>query len=456
MCEGDLLAFADGITIIALGKAVSPPARMNQFDLDYDSGDEYLFRDEKITGCRAEIILLNEEDCFTYKKRSRFCGVKKPEMRDSIATLWAQYTKMGDPKDDTEGNDDAENPTVNLFHWANKELSQDAFLCWLIQWASKEHAAASGILHEIGRKLVEALISKSEPFVSQSKPFILPEQSTMTIFKQYLRLDLAVRIETPSGNYALLIEDKVNAEIYNDLAQYRSILEKDEHFKNCEFILPILIKTGDQCSYIPAESAGFKTFLRKDFLNFLAPYRQQCKSNSILDNFYSHLSAVEEEVESFRNLPIGSWQWNSWKGFYNYLSRRSPFIVWHYVPNKSGGFLCSRSEEHWLGDLGILYWQIEHDKKRLCLKLGEVRNNPSSIREQAIAIVDEYLAVNALDHIDPPERKGCGCYMTIKVVKAENWLGRDDDMADLDEIVKRLARFASLTEKIIAHYQTMQ
>lgn len=50
----------------------------------------------------------------------------------------------------------------NIFDHATSELSQDAFLCWLISWADPEHKAADPELHEVARDFVRKLFQKAE------------------------------------------------------------------------------------------------------------------------------------------------------------------------------------------------------------------------------------------------------------------------------------------------------
>ena len=44
----------------------------------------------------------------------------------------------------------SEQMTPNLFDYATKELSQDAFFCWLLAWADEECRDADSTLHALG------------------------------------------------------------------------------------------------------------------------------------------------------------------------------------------------------------------------------------------------------------------------------------------------------------------
>ncbi len=51
----------------------------------------------------------------------------------------------------------------NLFSYATSELSQDAFICWLLAWAhpeNKEINSDSPALHACARALIEAFFEK--------------------------------------------------------------------------------------------------------------------------------------------------------------------------------------------------------------------------------------------------------------------------------------------------------
>lgn len=444
MREGDLIAFSDGFDVIAIGKAISPPAILDKFDINFDSEHEIDFTDNNITGCRVEIICLVEDDCFRYKKIGKFSAAY--QIQEKINMLWDKYTA---PREDVD------DPQLNLFNWADKELSQDALLCWLIKWASEGNSISNPSLHQIGKKFLETLISQFIP------SFSLPRESIVKVFKQRNRIDIAVKIETPLENYALLIEDKVHAEIYNDLDRYLESLKKDEEFQNCDQFFPILIKTGDQASYVGALSAKYKTFLRKDFLEFFEPFKEKCRENAILGDFLSHLVSMEEDVQSFRTKNIGTWikEWNPWKGFYSFLSENTPFTTWHYVANANGGFLCSSmagDSQKEIEGFGFLFWQIENDKKLLCLKLYGVEADKSATRDRAIDLIDKFIAENNIKNIEPPARKGCGCCMTLKVVRQNNWLGEDSEVVNLDQVRNRLRSLAQFVEEFAVYAASQQ
>jgi hypothetical protein len=47
---------------------------------------------------------------------------------------------------------------LNIFHWAPKELSQDAFICWMLCWADPAANDVDPGLHQGGLLFLDALL----------------------------------------------------------------------------------------------------------------------------------------------------------------------------------------------------------------------------------------------------------------------------------------------------------
>ena len=108
----------------------------------------------------------------------------------------------------------------NLFDYAISELSQDAFLSWIIKWADKEYAGQP--MNECGKEIVEKL---SNGKISAK------ENYTVEIYKQYTisngqKMDLWITFneeEKDSKKYSLVIEDKVDTSFHDSqLKNYRN------------------------------------------------------------------------------------------------------------------------------------------------------------------------------------------------------------------------------------------
>ena len=52
----------------------------------------------------------------------------------------------------------------NLFDYATSELSQDAFICWLLKWSNPEYIEVSKELHLCGIEILKAFFNKHNKY----------------------------------------------------------------------------------------------------------------------------------------------------------------------------------------------------------------------------------------------------------------------------------------------------
>lgn len=213
----------------------------------------------------------------------------------------------------------------NLFHYATSELSQDAFICWVLSWAAPECKSTDDMLHSMSVNLLRAFFEKCNKAFPNGIEKI-------EIKKQYQGIDVLVII---NDTIALPIEDKIHIREHSDqLIRYLKSL-KDEGFSD-ETIVPIYLQTGEQGDYSEVKNAGFYPFLRSELLSKIRVGVNH--NNEILSDFIDHLDRIENKVTSFRLLKLDDWEWYSWQGFYNYLQNELGEGQWGYVSNPRGGF----------------------------------------------------------------------------------------------------------------------
>ena len=180
----------------------------------------------------------------------------------------------------------------NLFSYATSELSQDAFICWLLEWASPEFRNEYPELHTCATKFVKSLFSihkKAYP----------TEINKVEVRKQDSNIDVLCII---NEEYPILIEDKTSTKNHSDqLSRYLNKI-KDRSYPE-EKIFPIYFKTEDQASYKDAIENGYAPYLRSNFLDILTTYQGK---NSILIDYRNHLQSIEDSVQSFKSLQISS------------------------------------------------------------------------------------------------------------------------------------------------------
>lgn len=209
----------------------------------------------------------------------------------------------------------------NLFRWATSELTQDAFICWLLEWAQPKFKGE--VIHDISTELVKELSNRK-----------ISKIQSLEIKKQYKNIDVVAVI---NQNKAILIEDKVHSKNHsNQLSRYADILKEEFSEKDLSLIY---LKTGDQSNYRNVESKGYKTFKRTQFINLLKSGKDRGITNEIYIDFLNYLENIDNSVNSYKILPVDKWHWDSWKGFYIELQKRLGQGDWDYVPQKNGGFL---------------------------------------------------------------------------------------------------------------------
>jgi hypothetical protein len=320
----------------------------------------------------------------------------------------------------------------NLFNWATSELSQDAFICWLVEWAKPEYKKVeTKLLHETAGKLIKKL--------SGIEPATIEE---LKIKKQYKGMDVVIEI---NKIHAILIEDKVHAKHHGDqLARYAEKLKEKYEEKNVSLIY---FKTGDQSNYQEAEEHRYQVFKRKCFLEILKEGINNGIKNDIYLDYYTYLNALEDAVNSYESLPIEDWDkepgWNPWKGFYTKLQERLNDGNWDYVSQRDGGFLgfwwCFKKQQY-DGAEYECYLQFENSK--LCFKLHvEEKERAKDIKN----LCRDKLAPKAEEYrLEIVSSRRVGKYMTLAYLKEDIRQVKEDGTIDMDATVTELKKMEEL------------
>ena len=322
----------------------------------------------------------------------------------------------------------------NLFDYATSELSQDAFLCWLLKWADPACQRFSEALHEAGVDLIRLLSAK--------KKKRLPKRiNSVEVFKQYGNkeygyIDVLCKInEDDDDRTAILIEDKKGAQEHsNQLQRYIELVKKE--FPE-DRILPVYVQTEDQSDYNEVRKHGYAVICRPDLLDELEKHTKARQESDVLDGFLQCLSRIEDDVQSWKSTEPQDWQWNAWKGFYMELQSKLGG-GWGYVPNQAGGFLGC-----WFGDWAPVggaesYLQIEQGE--LCFRIsvegGADRRALRGYWHRAFMVRCEEEEIYA----HKPARFGYGNTMTVVEVEPDHWLMVRDGRVDVAATVARLEK----------------
>lgn len=270
----------------------------------------------------------------------------------------------------------------NLFHYATKELSQDAMICWLIKWAGqgKGGGPEQEELRRCGRRFVSALLNHNS-----ADPIELEDEVKTEIHQQDRRIDVLAQID---NKHVLLIEDKTGGKDHSkQLERYYELVKKGRTKigeVEKEHLHPVYLKTGNQTladDHRIETETKYKVFNRTDFLNVLNGYEGR---NSILLDFRQRLQEIEDQTNSYTQWTRDDEResWRAWEGFYRRLEGElddgSCKIWWGYIP--IGDFLGF----YWWSPEDPIYLQIEADpgkEAKLCFKV-DAEGEPSDRKQQ--------------------------------------------------------------------------
>lgn len=335
----------------------------------------------------------------------------------------------------------------NIFHWATKELSQDAVLCWIFAQYNEDNAAGL-----IARTLIKQIVLGDEQPIN------------VEVNRQWGNIDILLILDYGQHKRAVVIEDKVEADLYNDLERYCNdvqVGQSDTHV--------VILRTGDgkesQWSEIVSlnEDVSLSYLNRRDLINLMSPYVEDIQESEILRSFYNFLlfkdSQSQYTIDSLRESLTYPFLNHSaqWKKFYNDLYHKIVDGIrvihkWEYVPNPQGGFMSGMLDS-WVcveivpfNNVYPIYMQIESGKGCVCLKVGEVEDVQirQGIRNWVYQAVEEFETIEPSVIWERPARFGSGTYMTVCVLPPEKWL-----FGTMDDVVARLVACIRWHEKFI-------
>lgn len=320
----------------------------------------------------------------------------------------------------------------NLFAWATSELSQDALICWWLEWARPENLSINPTMQSCGNVFLQSLLEKHGVF--------RVNLNTLQIYRQYNNIDILVII---NNEYALLIEDKTDTSAHgNQLETYIAIVKKN--YPKCH-VLPTYVKTGSQSRYKKEEDAGYKLFLRDDFLKILRTEINKGIKNDILIDFHNYLENRQSDILSFKSTPVSQWTWNAWVGFYEYLQTEIEGLTWNYVSNPNGGFLGAWWYfKEWKNC--EVYLQIEQGL--FCFKIAvEETDKQSEMRNLWYSHLMASVKSLGLPTIKRPPRFGKGTWMTAAIVDPIDWLVETNGCIDLTAVMSKICQAQKLIDE---------
>ena len=307
----------------------------------------------------------------------------------------------------------------SIFKYVTSELSQDAIICYILEWAKLENKEQNERLHNVAISFIDSLFEK---FTNITKPL---NYEKIEIKKQYENIDILCFI---NDKYSIIIEDKTNTKNHsNQLKRYFDKIKVN--FSDTE-ILPIYFKTGEQSNYDNVIENGYQLYLREDILKVL---KTNNTNNDIINDYTNYLQDIDNSIKSYQTLPIEQWHYNSWKGFFIELRKKLNDGNWDYVSNPNGGFLgfwwnWDNNEEY------HIYLQIDHSIKKITFKL--YTKTGEKIEKSIINKWKNSIAYDKDDFIiNKPRVVRTGKSVTIGILENEFRITNENGIIDMNKTI---------------------
>jgi hypothetical protein len=329
----------------------------------------------------------------------------------------------------------------NIFRLATKELSQDGFFTWLLQWADNEYRHIDQQLNETAKDFVRLLLGKTADY-----PITKVEAG-----RQWNNIDIWAEI---NDEYFIGIEDKTNTGEHSEqLERYKQMASDHYKEKNHKLVF-VYLKTGNESTSTLKKviEKGYSTIDRKTVLSVL---NKRAISNEILNDFKEYLTAIENQTNSFTKFENIISDWKAGEGFYIKLQELiDDWTDWRYVPNQMGGFLGFWY--HWQGtnNIGEIYIQIENAFEygiKLVIKIADWEPSTETLYE-LLNEIKPYAVKNGIS-IVKPDKYRAGETSTLAIV--ENAFPVDSEgNLELDKFINTLKALEITIDEYCEEYNT--
>lgn len=333
----------------------------------------------------------------------------------------------------------------NFFAYAYDERSQDAVICWLIEWsATQANDAADQALRDLGRAFVESLLGKHGVTLHG-------QVQNAEIYQQDNRIDVLARIRDENTEHVFLIEDKTAPapnvyttgetliRLCDRLQGYRERVRSEEtQLGAVHEHWPVYLTTANQSlakDRTIQRRTGFEIFRRNDFLEVLNGYQG---AHPIVADFRDHLQRLEDDFESYQAWRHGDdrscWEWAGWEGFYRHLEEKPADQLegecrsedgWGIVPTPAGSFLGfwrHLPESNFYLQLEV--FPADPDRQNICFKVYQEDNwKPAHCFHELLLETARELGSEGL--IQRPSKFKTGYNTTFGWFK--QWLAYNDD-----------------------------
>ena len=361
----------------------------------------------------------------------------------------------------------SEELTNNLFNYATSELSQDAFLCWLLSYAqNKDYNGDDAKLKKCAQSLIKVFLLGQKGIFE--KDLMEKDLFVKKIEKQWKYIDVLVTLESDKK---IIIEDKTYTTDHdNQLERY-----KDKFKNEANNIFGVYYKTGFCCETIINDMyKGYYFFDLNKIKEFFEKYDDI--DNAVFNNYRDFIMEYHKERNNFIGLPVSKWTPTMIQGFYDNLVKKIKLkgkltdghCGYGYVPNKSGGFYglwlipkgksnFKINKEQTMKYIPYIQMQFEAKKDlngkqqstmKICLKI-EVKEGDGYINLRNEITKGERIFDVNLDNetikFEKPQRWGFGRTMTLYELDLNN----EGEYTEVKQVFEKVFKsFDEIYEKI--------
>lgn len=322
----------------------------------------------------------------------------------------------------------------NVFKYATKELSQDAFLCWLFSFAAKEYENSKyKQLHLLSLDILFHFIGD-----------VKVEIKEIEVKKQEKKIDIWIEI---NSDILIIIEDKTNSRAgEGQLEKYYDTATKYCDNNNFSKLFCIYFKTGNEAKIVFTKSnvnGKWTYFSLEDLYKILHTYQKVIDHPYFQDYYQLNFERLQVKLE-FEKF-ISKENQNSSRNdiveaFYSRLEQDNVFTNWNY--NDSIGNRTYFSNDYVFDSENTnVYLQLDRLDLKLKVDLNKLREErgktykkfQKELRENNIkSIYDNLRNLFSEDKkfkeiLSKPKKRADHNFLTFAVIPLEKWLVLDLD-----------------------------
>jgi hypothetical protein len=220
----------------------------------------------------------------------------------------------------------------NLFNYATSELSNDAFLCWLISISKEKYSGSNPIEYNVSQTYLRKFCNYG------GKIYVYDDG----IKRQEDHIDILIKGKYDNKEeFIIAIEDKTKSDEHSDqLRKYKKFINEKYGDKNCHFIY---YKTSIQSDNKKIENKGYTALGIYDIYDMLEEGGAGKSNNQLIADYYNFIKDEVASYDHFKKDNICDWNTNAFIGFFSHMSgslrnnESVKNIGFGYYDNRNGG-----------------------------------------------------------------------------------------------------------------------